>query len=206
MRQALRTLIILAFSIPVATATFAQAGTTITDGILDSIELSADAPEGGQSVMIHLFDASKADLGTGAKGGKAARVEAVRRVQEDGPEILSDSFVAESKKLGTFGEVAKASGDGGGDLVVEGRFTIMDPGSKAKRYWAGFGAGKGRTEIEGTVKDASGNVLAKFRHKRLIVMGVGGGDYVKKMRADCRRLGEDVAKFLDAWVKGRKLD
>ncbi|MCP4654334.1 MAG: hypothetical protein GY856_02835 [bacterium] len=53
--------------------------------------------------------------------------------------------------------------------------------------------------------DASGKVLAEFRHKRLIVMGAGGGDYIPKMRADCRRLGEDIAKFLDAWVKGKNL-
>ena len=179
-----------------------QAGTRIEDGILDSISLSANAPGRDQSVVIKPFDTAGADLGTGEEGGKEKRVEAVKTVQEEGPKILADAFVAKLSSLGAF---KKVSGSGSAGIVVSGRFTIIDPGSRAKRYFAGFGAGKGRLEVEGTVKDSSGQLLATFRQKRLTVMGVAGGDYEKKLRSDCERLGEDIAEFLDAWARGKKL-
>lgn len=182
--------------------THGQAGIQIEEGILDSIRLAADPPSGDESVVIHPFDSSSADLGTGGEGGKPKRVEAARRIQQEGPEILSKAFVAKLSQLGTFTEV-RDHGDAG--IIVSGRFTILDPGSRAKRYFAGYGAGRGRMEIEGTVKDSSGNLLARFRQKRLTVMGVGGGEYNRKFRADCKRLGEDIAEFFDAWVKGKEL-
>ena len=86
-------------------------------------------------------DMGAADLGTGAEGGKAKRVEIAKMMQADGPRLLADSLVAELRDQG-FSDVRLASeGDApDGAVVIQGRFTILDPGSKAKRYWAGFGA------------------------------------------------------------------
>ena len=113
----------------------------------------------------------------------------------------------ELKDQGGFSDVRVDDGSPipDGAIVVEGSFTQLDPGSKAKRYWVGFGAGKSGTEVEGTVKDAAGNLLAKFRQKRIAAIGVFGGDYVKKMTSDCESIGEDVAEFLSAWAKGKPL-
>ncbi len=196
--------VLLLFS---ATGASAQAGEEIVDGALDWIRLAADPPSGEQTVVILPFDASEADFGTGGKGGKPKRTEAVETIQTEGPGRLARSLVEKLSKLGTFQRVDRAddAAKAKADILVEGRFTILDPGNRAKRYMVGFGAGKGRTEIEGTVKTASGEVLAEFRHKRLVVMGAGGGNYVRKMRADCERFGEDIAEFLDAWVKGKNL-
>jgi hypothetical protein len=127
-------------------------------------------------------------------------------MQAEGPPILAEELVANLRKLGPFPEAGPADGQVPDDaLIVEGRFTTLDPGSRAKRYFAGFGAGKGVVEIEGTVKDSAGNVLAEFRHKRLTVIGAFGGDYKAKMRADCERFGKDVARFMNAWATGKKL-
>ena len=52
----------------------AEPPTRIEDGALDWIELHGDAP-GAAPIVVELFDAGQADLGTGAEGGKAKRVE-----------------------------------------------------------------------------------------------------------------------------------
>jgi hypothetical protein len=84
-----------------------------------------------------------------------------------------------------------------GVLVVTGKVTKMEPGSRAKRYWVGFGAGKSIVEIAGDVVDGgSGKVLARFRHARASGIGVFGGDYQKFLSDDTREVGEDVGKML----------
>ena len=185
-----------------------RAGEPIEEGILDRIVLHAEKAPGGVPVVVRLFDSSKADLGTGAEGGKEKHVAAAKIFQEQAPGILADSLVEELGEKGSFGEVSLASGGEvpADAIVIEGRFTVLDPGSRAKRYFAGFGAGKGIIEIEGTVESAGGETLAEFAHRRVAVMGVGGGDYERKMRADCERLGEDLAEFLDTWSRGKSLD
>ena len=179
----------------------------IEDGVLDWIRIVGEPPAAAATIVVRPFDASNADLGTGAEGGKPKRVEVARKFQEDGPGILAGSTVASVVERGPF-ETARLD-DGGpipdGAIVVEGAFTELDPGSKAKRYWAGFGAGKGAIAVEGTVRDAAGNVLAEFRQRRLTVMGVFGGDYESKMQADLDNIGEDIAKFLHHWTTGKKL-
>jgi len=185
----------------------AESPTRIEDGALDWIELHGDAPGVALVVVIELFDAAQANLGTGTEGGKPKRVEIAKMMQADGPRLLADSLVAELRHKG-FSDVRLASADDAPDgaVVIQGRFTILDPGSKAKRYWAGFGAGKGSVEVEGSVKTASGDLLAKFRQKRITVIGVAGGNYRKKMTSDCKRIGDDIADFLHRWTKGMELD
>jgi hypothetical protein len=179
----------------------------VESGLLDEMTLYVEAPPAASQVVIRKFDPSKADLGTGAEGGKEARVEAVKTIQASGPELLASSLSKKLAALGTFKSVRMDDGSPApaDALVIEGHFSKIDPGSKAKRYWVGFGAGHSGTEVEGTVKDAAGNVLAKFKQERIAVMGAFGGDYVAKMTADCRDIGEDLAVFLDAWATGKPL-
>jgi len=90
-------------------------------------------------------------------------------------------------------------------LIIEGRFTVMNPGSKAKRYWGGFGAGKSGVGVEGKVTAAAGNVLAEFKHRKHSGIGLAGGDYFKFMSDDTKDVGEDIARFLGAWATGKSL-
>jgi hypothetical protein len=93
-----------------------------------------------------------------------------------------------------------------GALVVDGQFVRIDPGSRAKRYFAGFGAGKSSVEVTGTVTDADGRLLARFRQRRIGAMGVGGGDSLGKLMSDTRSIGKDIGKFLAAWARNQELD
>jgi len=115
--------------------------------------------------------------------------------------MLADAAVVALQKSGLFKSAAVLAPDApapSGAVVVEGRFTVVDPGSRTKRYFAGFGAGKSVLEVTGAVKNADGNTLATFRHRRIGVMGMGGGDSLGKLLSDARSIGEDIAGFLDA--------
>ena len=76
----------------------------------------------------------------------------------------------------------------------------MDPGSKAKRYFAGFGAGAARTKVSGEIVDGkTGKVLVRFTQERRSGVGMMGGDYVGLMNRNLRAIGEDVANIVSAF-------
>lgn len=188
-----------------ALAPAASAGRHIEGGILDDVELQADAVPGGAPVVVTSFSTAHADLGTGEEGGKEKRVETAQQMKDACPVLLSSHFVSELKKLGPFPEVSSADKGPKGAIVVEGEVTLLDPGSRAKRYLVGFGSGKSKVEVKGKIKGPGGATLAEFRHRRLGVMGLAGGKSEKKMSDDCGSIGEDLAKFLSAWAKGQPL-
>ena len=183
----------------------------VEGGVLDLIELFAkDLGTPAPTVAaIVAFDASEADLGTGGKDGKQSRQEEAQTMQSDGPRVLAERFASALKEAGAFTEVVVLKpGDTppAGAVVLGGKFLTLDPGSRAKRYFAGFGAGKSSVKVAGTVKDAAGNTLASFEQRRVGSMGMGGGDSLGKLMSDSRSIGEDLAKFLTRWARGQKLD
>jgi len=96
-------------------------------------------------------------------------------------------------------EVSREPGEGK-VLLVRAKVESMDPGSRAARYWASFGAGAARTRLAGEVVDAeSGKVLLRFTQERRSGFGVAGGDYVELMNRNLVTIGEDVALILNAF-------
>lgn len=183
---------------------------TIDDGVLDKVALFVPALErpGELIVAIKPFDASGANLGTGGEGGKESRQQEAKTMQNEGPRVLAESFAEELRKEKSFKDVRVLKGDEAvpdGALMVEGKFLTLDPGSRAKRYWAGFGAGKSSVKVSGVVRDASGRTLATFEQRRVGAMGMGGGDSLGKLMSDARSIGEDIAGFLHKWARGQEL-
>lgn len=89
---------------------------------------------------------------------------------------------------------------GADTLIIRGKVVTMDPGSKAARYWAGFGAGAAKAKIEGEIVDAkTREVLARFTQERRSGVGMMGGDYQELMQRNLNAIGEDVAKLLKAF-------
>ena len=87
-----------------------------------------------------------------------------------------------------------------GTLIIRGKVVGMDPGSKAARYWAGFGAGAARAKIEAEIVDGKTNeVLARFTQERRSGVGMMGGDYQELMQRNLNAIGEDVANLLKAF-------
>jgi hypothetical protein len=188
-----------------------QAGPkVIKDGKLDLIKLHVAtlAPGADVPVMMRRFSTEGANLGTGAEGGKESRIEEAKKMQKDGPDILATEFAARLTKLGPYAKVTTIVPEDAVPpeaIVVEGKFVQIDPGSRAARYFGGFGAGKSQIAIEGTVKDGTGKLLAEFAQKRVGAMGAFGGDSLEKMTDDTKRVGEDLANFLGAWARGKSL-
>lgn len=182
----------------------------VEDGALDRIELFAASIETPPSTVVVMkpFDASMADLGTGGKDGKQTRQEEAQTMQAEGPRVLAERFASTLKASGPFKEVVVLK-DGeaapAGALVLSGKFITLDPGSRAKRYFAGFGAGKSSVKVAGTVTDAQGKTIATFEQRRIGAMGMGGGDSLGKLMADSRNIGEDLAKFMARWARGDSL-
>ena len=175
---------------------------TVKGGILDNIALYVDEPPTSGRVVMRPFSATDSDITSGEKK------EATKTLQADGPRMLAEQFVAKLKQLGPFTEVSVL--DAGAQLpadalVVEGKFTELDPGSRAKRYFVGFGAGKSAVAVKGSVK-ASGTLLATFEQRRVGVMGAYGGDSLGKLASDAKNIGEDLAEFLSAWARRKKLN
>ena len=204
----------LAVFIPVTTASVAiggQAGpTVIKDGKLDLIKLHvATLPAGADiPVVIRRFSTEGANLGTGGEGGKESRIEEAKKMQKDGPDILATQFVAKLVKLGPYAKVTVLAGDDAVPpeaIVIEGTFAQIDPGSRAARYFGGFGAGKSQIAVEGTVKNGTGQLLAEFAQKRVGAMGAFGGDSLEKMTDDTKRIADDIAGFLGTWARGKSL-
>lgn len=85
---------------------------------------------------------------------------------------------------------APASASG---LVVEAHFSKLVPGSRAKRFWLGFGAGKSVTEVSGEVRDRiTGKVVARFTHARLSwCCGFGSNDH--EIRSNLVNSANDIA-------------
>jgi hypothetical protein len=176
----------------------------IKDGVLDEIQLFVtELPEPYKRVAIRPFETDGANLGTGGKEGEADEQAEAKLMMKEGPQFLAEALSQELNAQHTFVPV---TGEGEYDIILTGRFVELNPGSRKKRYFVGFGAGKAAVGVAGEVRDKSGRLLANFRQRRIAVGGWGGGDSVQKMRSDSRSIGKDLAKFLHTWAAGKRLD
>jgi uncharacterized protein YbjQ (UPF0145 family) len=174
---------------------------TIREGVLDRIELFVDRPPRAADsiVAIKRFTTDAANLGTGVSGTKDEQ-QAARTMQTEAPKELEAAFMKALTSGGGFKGVVR---DGPGDLVVEGSFTDINPGSLPKK--GGVLGERSVVAVAGTVRDGSGKLLARFEQRRVAATRVLGADAVAKMRQDARNLGEDIAKFLKTWTGGKSL-
>lgn len=122
--------------------------------------------------------------------------DSARRALAESPEYLAGGLngLLDQKVylLGDDKEPKKA-----GVLLIRAKVTVMDPGSRAARYWVGFGAGAARTEIEAEIIDTkTGETLLRFTQQRRSGVGAYGGDYEELMQRNLNTIGEDVAHML----------
>jgi hypothetical protein len=93
-----------------------------------------------------------------------------------------------------------AGAAGARTLIVRARLTKLDPGSRAARYWAGFGAGAVKIEMRGEILDASSKkTLVRFRQERRSAFGAFGGGYEELFTRTARQIGEDIGGVLNAF-------
>ncbi len=88
-------------------------------------------------------------------------------------------------------------------LIIRGTVNSMDPGSRAGRYFAGFGAGAASATSTIEFVDArSGSVLARITQSRRSggTWKGGGGSDLEVMRDSIHATGEDIARALDTFI------
>jgi len=105
----------------------------------------------------------------------------------------------EGLKKGVPDAVIAPAPSASGALIVRGKITLLDPGSRAKRMWVGYGAGAARTAIEGEIVDAkTRQVLVRFTQERRsgIERFGRGSSYEEIMKRNLIAIGEDVANLL----------
>ena len=88
-------------------------------------------------------------------------------------------------------------------ILLTGKITEVDKGSKAWRAIVGFGAGRARVRGLFQIRDAKGVVLAKFESKKAYSGGAGiGGFDLLDMEDLMARFGKDTADSVIKWSKG----
>ncbi len=94
-------------------------------------------------------------------------------------------------------ESSKGPTSEAGVLIIQAKIFEMNPGSRALRYFVGFGAGKMVVGIQGEVIDAmNSQVYLRFKHARASAYGGVGGDYESLLSENTRDVGEDIGKML----------
>ncbi len=123
-------------------------------------------------------------------------------VSYDGPtDALGATFAARiAAELGKRGRSAQVGADPAASAtVVRGRLLRINGGSRAKRFWLGFGAGRATLSADGTVTRPGGAALASFRERRSASggpeLGFAGDQYLIEKCLDA--LAEDVAAMID---------
>ena len=75
-------------------------------------------------------------------------------------------------------------------LILRLRFNELYMGSRAARFWVGFGAGSQSIAIAGYVADVSNNKHFSFKHRRLTSRGING--YEKCLLEEFENFAEDI--------------
>lgn len=121
--------------------------------------------------------------------------EPVRNTLARFSDIFADGVHATSPKPVQARSVQDASSVG--VLGIRGQVVVLDPGSRAKRYWGGFGAGAVRVEVHCELVDAAtGEVLLSFTQQRRAGFGAFGGGYEELMARTIRQVGSDAGNIL----------
>ena len=91
-------------------------------------------------------------------------------------------------------------------ILLSGKITEVDKGSKALSFIIGFGAGKAHASGLFRIRDDSGDVLAKFESREAYSGGAGiGGVDLLDVDDLMQRLGEETANSVIRWSQGGSL-
>lgn len=175
------------------------------------IAMSADTlpkPEALSEETIYLTEKISANYDTlvikdfSAEGAEYSRVDEEEKagIVKMMPMLMNniaDALTAELKAKGVFKEIARNSASGGKQIILEGKFSEFNAGSKALKFFVGFGAGKAYLKFKGRFVDASGKELATFEDRETGYLGsMTMMSYSELFPHQAKGIGENLAKFL----------
>lgn len=194
-------LFLVLLALPPGSASNAEEGKAVDGKVLDHAVIHQDSIAKEQPIRVRPFASENADVG---KTGKKKYSHIAIMMKETAPTALLTQCL-EGLREGGFADVAEMNDEEGlpeDALVIDGEFTMLNPGSRAKRYWVGMGAGKSKTCVKGHVARADEEVLLEFEHCRIGALGMFGGDAAKQMNTDSLRTGGRIAQFIVEWADG----
>lgn len=111
---------------------------------------------------------------------------------------IADSLTAELKSSKIFKEIVRNKAPGGRSIVLEGRFSEFNAGSRALKMFVGFGAGKAYLKFKGRFIDGTtGKELALFEDRETGYLGsMSALSYEELFPHQAKSIGENLAKFL----------
>ncbi|MFZ2492768.1 MAG: DUF4410 domain-containing protein [Thermoanaerobaculia bacterium] len=163
---------------------------------IDEIEIvKTFAAKDYEKIVVLPFDTSKIEV----KGDKGVVIQGAL----DGYTAVFVEGLRSDLKSGAKVELGDPSKGGAArTLVVRGVVEEISPGSRTKRYVAGFGAGAARNKVSVELVDAaSGEVLLRFTqaHRSAGTFKFAGGTDAQVLRDGTRAMGEDTAHIIDAF-------
>jgi len=152
----------------------------------------------GSEILIREFSTEEVDLGTAENNSNEKRNEAAQIMKRTAPALLASKIRTTLERQHALKPLPEGADSCNADscMVLEGRFVMINPGSRAKRYWVGLGAGKSGVTVKGRLLGRGGEVLLEFEHTRHSGIGFYGGDYIKFLTDDVYDVGEDIAELL----------
>ncbi|MEI6215316.1 MAG: DUF4410 domain-containing protein [Desulfuromonadales bacterium] len=116
------------------------------------------------------------------------------------PQLMSniaDALTSQLKSKGLFKEISRNSASGGRQIILEGKISEFNAGSKALKFFVGFGAGKAYLKFKGRFVDSTGKELATFEDRETGYLGsMEMISYDKLFPYQATSIGENLAKFL----------
>ncbi len=110
---------------------------------------------------------------------------------------IAETMTAELKAKGIFKNIVRNSSPTGKQIILEGKFSEFNAGSKALKMFVGFGAGKAYLKFKGRFVDASGKELATFEDRETGYLGsMSALSYDVLFPNQAKSIGENLAKFL----------
>ena len=132
-----------------------------------------------------------------------------KKLAAEMPPFFQAELVRRLRESGLFARIVNASETefkSGSEkaLRLEGEITRLAPGSRALRYFVGFGAGRSKAQAELRFVDAeSGQVVLVVADRRAAAYGVFGGDSRDHLRESFDDMARDFGKFLLRLSKGQ---
>jgi len=165
---------------------------------IDEIEIARSFKIAGYDrIVVEPFDTSKVAL-----PDKSAKWYGTMKMTLAGyTEAFTEALEKELKAKAAVEQTDRAA-KASKTLIVRGTVLDLDPGTRAGRYFGGFGAGAASTKLNVEIVDAAtGEVLARVTQGRRSAgtFKAAGGSDLEVMRDAIHAAGKDVAHVLDAF-------
>jgi len=111
--------------------------------------------------------------------------------------IIAEEIARELRERGHEARAIRADAPTSAPIVVVGRITMLDGGSRGLRYWVGFSAGAAKLGVVGEVVRDDGQRVGTFTDERWSSFGKFGGASQDLLEKCARTLGKDIAEMVD---------